>query len=368
MRMLSRDPLKFRRHMLSIRECFTNMGCTVLALDAGGLSTDELHSATLPHGVIRLEHVTSDFGARRRRLIVQKMRGTAFDDGYHDLKIEKGGITIYPRVVAANHQSEFIREAAPSGIEKLDSLCGGGLPRGTSTVFMGSAGTGKSTLAGQFVTAAAGRGERSAVFSFDETIGTMLDRSEGFGMPMRKFVKDGLVSIQQVDPGELSPGQFAHLVRLQVEERDARIVVIDSLNGYLQATPDERFLMVQLHELLTYLAGQGVVTILIVAQHGLLGSQMNTTIDVSYLADTVFLHRYFESEGAVRKCLSVLKKRIGTHESTIRELQLISGSVLIGPPLAGFHGVLTGVPTLASTKALKIEGDGDGGREAKSRS
>ena len=354
MRMLSRDPLKFRRHMLSIREFFSNMGCTVLILDAGRNAGD-LQANTLPHGVINIEHASPAFGARRRRLIITKMRGVKYDDGYHDLKIEKGGVVVYPRLVAADHQTAFERSNAPSGLETLDRLCGGGLPRGTSTVLMGSAGTGKSTLAAQFVTTAAERGERSALFSFDETVGTLLDRCEGFGMPMRRYVEHGDVTVQQVDPGELSPGQFVHLVRKQVEERDARVIVIDSLNGYLQAAPDERFLLVQLHELLTYLAGRGVVTILVVAQHGLLGTNMNTAIDISYLADTVFLLRYFEAQGQVRKCISVLKKRIGTHESTIRELKLIAGGVYISEPLAGFHGVLTGVPTLTQPQQAPDE-------------
>lgn len=364
MRLLARDPLKYRRHLLTIREFFTSRGCTVLLLDAGKAKAEDLQANTLPHGVITLEHASPDFGARRRRLIVTKLRGVKFDDGYHDLRIETGGVVVYPRLVAADHGRPFQRGQLSSGIPALDRLSGGGLARGTSTVVMGSAGAGKSTLVGQFVCAAAAGGERAAFFAFDETVPTFLERCNGFGMRMSEFVKQGTVAVQQVDPGELSPGQFAHLVRDQVENHDVRVVVIDSLNGYLQATPDERFLMVQLHELLTYLAGRGVVTMLVVAQHGLLGAQINTAVDISYLADTVFLLRYFESEGEVRKCISLLKNRTGPHELTIRELQLGAGGVHVGRPLSGFHGVLTGVPTFEGATPPLHEGETDGGKDA----
>ncbi|MCW2546879.1 MAG: kaiC [Mycobacterium sp.] len=345
MRLLARDPLKYRRHLLAIRHFFSSRGCTVLLLDAGKQKGDDLQANTLPHGVISLEHASPDFGARRRRLIVTKMRGVKFDDGYHDIKIEHGGVSVFPRLIAADHPAPYDRERISSNIAALDRLSGSGLQRGTSTVVMGPAGVGKSTLACQFVAAAASRGERAAFFSFDETIHTFLDRCSGYGMPMENYQSQGNLAVHSVDPGELSPGEFAHLVRKHVEEFGAKVVVIDSLNGYLQATPDERFLIVQLHELLTYLAVRGVVTMLVVAQHGLLGSQMDTAVDVSYLADTVFLLRYFESEGEVRKCISVLKNRTGAHESTIRELRVDSSGLQVGGPLKGFHGVLTGVPT-----------------------
>lgn len=364
MRLLARDPLKYRRHLLAIREFFTSHGCTVILLDAAKAKADDLQAHTLPHGVVTLEHVSPDFGARRRRLVVTKLRGLKFDDGYHDLRIETGGVVVYPRLVAAEHETPFDRGRVSSDIPALDRLSGGGLSRGTSTVIMGSAGAGKSTLAGQFVVAAAARGERAAFFAFDETIQTLLDRCDGFGMPMSRFVEQGTVVVQQVDPGELSPGQFAQLVRDQVEIHNARVIVIDSLNGYLQATPDERFLMVQLHELLTYLAGRGVVTMLVVAQHGLIGAHINTAVDISYLADTVFLLRYFESEGEVRKCISLLKNRTGPHELTIRELRLGAGGVHVGRPLSGFHGVLTGVPTFEGPTPPLNGGDTDGGRDA----
>lgn len=367
LRLLARDALRYRRHLLSIRKFFTSRACTVLLLDAGRAEDEDLQANTLPHGVIALEHESPAFGARRRRLIVAKMRGVKFDDGYHDVAIETGGLVVYPRLVAADHDVPFERGKAGSGLPALDRLCGGGLRRGTSTVIMGAAGAGKSTLAARFIEAAADRGEAGALFTFDETVQTFLDRCDGLGMRIGEFVRQGTVAARQIDPGELSPGQFARLVCDHVEKQGARVVAIDSLNGYLQAMPDERFLLVQLHELVTYLAGRGVVTLLIVAQHGLLGRDINAAIDVSYLADTVFLLRYFEAEGEVRKCISLVKNRTGPHEPTIRELQITERGIQIGRPLKDFHGVLTGVPTFEGPTPPVDEGEGDEGTDGKLR-
>jgi circadian clock protein KaiC len=291
-----------------------------------------------------LEQLAVDYGGERRRLRVVKLRGSRFRGGYHDFNIQTGGIEVYPRLVAADHRREFRKESVSSSVPELDALLGGGLDRGTSTLIMGPAGSGKSSIAAQFIACAARRGELSAAFLFDEGVGIHLARAAGLGTDMHGDVEAGRILAQQIDPAELSPGEFTHLVRLAVERDGARLVVIDSLNGYLQAMPDERFLTAQMHELLTYLNQQGVVTLLVMAQHGFLGAQMVSPVDVSYLADTVMLLRYFEAAGAVRRAISVVKKRTGFHEDTIRELRLTSKGIKVGEPLTAFHGVLTGVP------------------------
>ncbi|HEY7118145.1 MAG TPA: ATPase domain-containing protein, partial [Tepidisphaeraceae bacterium] len=307
-RLLARDPLRFRRQLLALKRYFVAHGATVLLLDAGpDLKLGELQSNTLVHGVIRMEQHVPAFGVKRRRLAVVKLRGVRFDDGYHDYKIETGGVCVYPRMVAAGHGSTGPRDDLTSGLAELDDLLKGGLSRGTSTVVTGPAGSGKSMLAAQYVAAAAARGERTAVFDFDESESTFVTRCEGVGIPVREHIATGRVRLVQVDPGELSPGEFAHMVRQSVERDGVSVVVIDSLNGYLNATPDERFLLVQLHELLTYLGNFGVCTLLLVAQHGMLGGGQSP-LDASYLADTVVMLRYFEFGGQVRKALSVVKK------------------------------------------------------------
>lgn len=358
-RLLARDPLRYRRQLLTLKRFFLGRGCTVFLLDAGSVSKiGDLQSDTMVHGVVRLEQNLPSFGLKRRRLTVVKLRGVRFDDGYHDYKVETGGLRVYPRVVpidaaagaaaagaaGSNDGRAAFGGLVPSGMPELDTLLGGGLTYGSSAILLGPAGAGKSTLAGQYVTAAAERGERAVVFTFDESLETFLARSEGVGMSMRDKVSAGTIKVIQVDPGELAPGEFAHMVRSSVEQDGARVVVIDSLNGYLNATPDERFLVVQLHELLAFLGARGVCTLLIVAQHGLLGHGMEAPLDASYLADSVVMLRYFEHDGHVRKAISVVKKRTGWHEQTIREFEIRPGQVRVGEPLVGFHGVLTGVP------------------------
>jgi circadian clock protein KaiC len=344
MRLLARDPLRYRRQILALKQYFAGRQCTVLLLDDRTSTGSDLQVQSIAHGVVELEHLALDYGAERRRLRVVKLRGSRYRGGFHDFKIETGGGVVYPRLVAAEHRQDFRLEMMTSGVAELDALLGGGLDRGTSTLILGPAGSGKSSIATQFVAAAAERGEHAASFIFDEGTNTYLSRAAGLGREMRKQVEAGHVTLQQIDPAELSPGEFAYFVRRAVERDGARVVVIDSLNGYLQAMPDERFLTAQMHELLMFLNQQGVVTILVMAQHGFMGSQMGTPIDVSYLADTVLMLRFFEARGAVRRAISVLKKRTGYHENTIREMRMSLGGIAVGEPLKDFQGVLTGVP------------------------
>ncbi|MDQ1559950.1 MAG: circadian clock protein KaiC [Pyrinomonadaceae bacterium] len=354
MRLLARDPLRYRRQILALKQYFAGRHCTVLLLDDRTATVSDLQVRSIAHGVVELEHIALDYGAERRRLRVVKLRGSRYRGGFHDFRIETGGVVVYPRLIAAEHRQEFTREAITSGIAQLDELLGGGLDRGSSTLLLGPAGSGKSSIAAQFAAAAAQRGERAASFIFDEGASNYLARAAGLGRDMRELVEAGHMSLQQIDPAELSPGEFAHFVCRAVDEDGARVVVIDSLNGYLQAMPDERFLTVQMHELLTYLNQKGVVTILVMAQHGFMGSQMGTPIDVSYLADTVLLLRFFEARGEVRRAISVVKKRTGYHENTIREMRMSSGGIAVGEPLKEFHGVLTGLPNYRRSSGEEI--------------
>src|SRR6185437_33533 len=284
------------------------------------------------------------YGKERRRLCIQKLRGSSFRGGYHDFTIKTGGLEVYPRLVAAEHEEPFARSQIKSGITALDTLLGGGPDRGTSTLLLGPAGSGKSTLAVQYAVAAAARGDHAVIFAFDESISTLEARSEALGIKLNRGLGTGEIHITQVDPAELSPGEFTHLVRQAVERDNAKVVVIDSLNGYLNAMPEEQFLTAQLHELLGFLGRQGVTTLLVVAQHGLMGSGMHTPVDTSYLADSVVLLRYFEYAGEVRKAVSVVKKRSGSHEGTIRELFFNGGGIHLGEPLRRYRGILTGTP------------------------
>ncbi|MBV9958393.1 MAG: AAA family ATPase [Acidobacteria bacterium] len=357
MRLLAREPLRFRRQILALKQYFAGQQSTVLLLDDKVTDGQDLQVQSIAHGVVSLEHLAVEYGAERRRLRIVKLRGSRFRGGYHDFNIETGGVVVFPRLIAAEHHQKYGKGAALSGVPELDSLLGGGLDRGTSTLALGPAGSGKSTLGSQFAAAAADRGERAAIFIFDETRDTYLTRVAGIGTDLQGYLDSGLITIQQVDPAELSPGEFAHSVRGCVDRGEARVVVIDSLNGYLNAMPEERFLTIQMHELLTYLNQQGVVTILIMAQHGFLGTGMQTPVDVSYLADTVLVLRYFETDGEIRRALSVIKKRTGAHERTIRELKISSAGITVGKPLKEFRGVLTGVPLYAGEKTGSSQRD-----------
>ncbi len=343
-RALARDPARFRRQMFALKQFFAGRECTVLMLDDRSGGGDETRLQTMAHGVVDLAHLAPEYGGARRRLRVTKLRGASFSGGYHDFRIISGDLLVFPRLVAAEHHTAYEKEQISSGVTELDTLLGGGLDRGTSTLILGAAGTGKSTIAAMYVAAAAQRGEHGVIYTFDESARTLMARTSGLGIDLAGVRDRGVVKIQQVDPAELPPGEFAHYVMAAVERDKARIVVIDSLNGYLNAMPQEPFLGAQMHELLTFLGGQGVVTILVLAQTGLVGP-MNSPADVSYLADTVVLLRYFEAAGELKQALSVVKKRSGHHERTIHEIRMAPNKGLrVGAPLREFQGVFTGVP------------------------
>src|SRR3954452_19239892 len=348
LRLVAQNPLRYRRQILALKQFFAGRDCTVMMLDdcSGDAGSGQLES--IAHGVITLEQLANQYGAEQRRLRVLKVRGVQFRGGYHDFMIRKGGLDIFPRLVAAEHREDFSEGNLPSGNAGLDELLCGGLPLGTSTLLMGPAGTGKSTVSTQFAVSAAKRGERTVMYVFDENIGTLRSRSRKLGMPIEKYMDEDLLSVQQVDPAELSSGEFAAIVRRAVDgtgdKQPAKVVIVDSLNGYLNAMPEERFLTAQLHELLACLGQLGVVSILTVTQSGMIGN-MHSPVDTTYLADNVILFRFFEARGEVRRAISVVKKRSGKHEKTIRELEVDGEGIHVGEPLTDFQGVLTGVPT-----------------------
>ncbi len=341
-RLLAQQPLRYRRQILDLKHYFAGSQCTVLLLDDHSGEMDN-HLESLAHGVISLERHSPIYGSTRRRLEVVKLRGVKYPGGFHDFTIERGGLHVFPRLVAAEYQPGFERGRLLTGVTELDEMLGGGLDYGTGTLILGPAGSGKSALATQCAVAAAQAGGSAAIYTFDESLGTLFARSDSLGLPVREFEKSGRIHVQQIDPAEMSPGEFGRTVR-RAAEQGARVIVIDSLTGYLNSMPEERFLLNQLHELLSFLGQHGVVTLLVATQHGLIGSGMVTPVDVSYLADGVILLRYFEAGGSVRNAISVLKKRGGKHERTLREFMLGAGGPRIGPPLKDFHGILTGVP------------------------
>ena len=345
MRLLARDPLRFRRQILALKHYFAARDCTVLLLDDKTAPEGDLQLQSLAHGVIVLEHVAQDYGAERRRLQVTKLRGLRFRGGFHDFRIRTGGLAVFPRLRVDQRADTVDDRLVPSGSAEMDQLLGGGLQAGTSLLITGPAGTGKSVLATQYACAAVTRGERVRFFLFDERLGTFRHRGMGLGLDVTTPVADGRLQLQQVEPTELSPGEFAHAVMRAVEDDGVRMVVIDSINGYLQSMPEERLLAIQVHELLTYLGTRGVTCIMTLVQHGIFGSPVDAAAEISYLADTVVLLRYFEVSGAVRQAASVVKKRSGDHERTIRESRVQYGGLHIGAPLREFQGVLTGVPS-----------------------
>jgi circadian clock protein KaiC len=346
LRLLAQNALRFRRQILALKQHFVGKKATVMLLDdrhGGGM---EAQAHTVAHGVMELEQLAPDYGAERRRLRIVKLRGVSFRGGHHDLLIARGGLLIFPRLVAHEHRNGFVRDLVPSGIKELDDLQGGGVSRGTSLLIMGPAGSGKTSLAMQYVSAAVKRGEHAAMFLFDENLDTMLARAEGINLDLQPYIDERkMLTVQQIDPAELPPGAFVARVRDAVERNGAKVVVIDSLNGYMNAMAEERHVTLHLHELLTYLAQQGVMTVLVMAQHGMMG-RMESQVDISYLSDNVLLLRYFEAAGHIRLALSVVKKRTGPHERTIREMMIVPAQgIRVGPPLVEFQGVLTGVPT-----------------------
>lgn len=358
MRLLAQDPLRYRRQLLFLKQFFAGLQTTVLLVDdmTGGERDNHLHS--LCHGVITLQRLTLEFGAARRRLQTQKLRGVDFVAGYHDLIIRKGGLEVYPRLIAAHHHVPFVGDPMPSGIQELDDLLNGGPARGTSTLITGPAGSGKTTLALQYIVAACQRGENVTIYEFDERIGTLLTRAKALGFDLQNYIDTEHLIVQQIDPAEIAPGQFASMVRKEVEDRESRIILIDSLNGYVSAMPQEQQLVLQLHELLSYLNQAGVVTFLINPQHGFFGTMQTHGLNVSYVADVVILLRFFEAEGRIRKALSIVKNRSGGHEDTIRELRIDARGIRVGEPLSSFRGILTGTPEYTGAQTPLMEARG----------
>lgn len=343
MRMLADTPIRYRRQILHLKQFFAGRHATVLFLDDRSSGNDDLQVESIAHGVLSLTLTSPEFGSARRRLNVQKMRGVRYCEGYHDFILETGGPVVFPRLIAAHHQADFKMDSFPSGVPGLDALLGGGLDRGTSSMFMGPPGTGKSTLTLRFALAAATRGDRVCLLVFDETIQSVLERARKLGMDLSKHIESGRIRIQHIDPAEISPGQLGHQIRHAVLDDNVRMVAIDSLNGYLNAMPGERHLNLQLHELLSFLNQQGVITIMMLAQQGVVG-ETSSSVDLTYLADCVILLRYFEINGAVRQAISVIKKRSGNHERTIREFRISANGIHVGPPLNNMRGILSGLP------------------------
>ncbi|HTS46709.1 MAG TPA: ATPase domain-containing protein [Bryobacteraceae bacterium] len=343
LRLLAQDARHYRRQILALKKHLTGRDITVLLLDDRTSANRERQLHSVVHGVISMERLAREYGKIRRRLEISKMRGAAFMEGFHDYTIDTGGLRIFPRLIAAQHHAAFDRQSILSGVEELDNLLGGGLDRGSSTLITGPAGCGKSTLALKYAIGAARRGEHIGIYTFEESKTSLLARTEALGIPLRSGIENGSILVEQIDPAELSPGEFAARVRHSVEHQGARMIVIDSLNGYLAAMPQEEFLTLQMHELLSYLNEQGVVTILVLAQHGVF--ELENSVDLSYMADAIILLRFFEARGEVRKAVSVVKKRSSGHERTIRELEIVpDAGIRVGRPLTAFQGVLSGIP------------------------
>jgi circadian clock protein KaiC len=351
LRLLAQSSLRYRRQILAMKQFFSGRNCTVLLLDDRTAEGPDLQLQSIAHGVISLHHRTPTYGKALRQIKVVKFRGSDFITGLQDFSIRKGGVAVYPRLTAQEHVIDFARENVPSGVASLDALLGGGIDRGTATLLVGPAGTGKSTVALQFACAAAQRGEHAALFAFEETKSLLRSRAVGLGMAFEEGQGRGQVYVRQIDPAEIAPGEFAHLVRQSVEQHDARVVIIDSLNGYLNAMPEDRYLMAQLHELLAYLNNRGVATFLVAAQSGVLAMGSRSLIDASYLADTVIMLRMFEITGSVKKAISVIKKRSGRHEETIRQISMDERGLHLSEPLTYLRGVLTGVPEIADKES-----------------
>jgi len=357
MRLLARDPLRFRRQILAIKQFFTGRDCTVLLLDDKSAPERDRQLHSLAHGVIALEHVALEYGSERRRLQVIKIRGSRFRGGYHDFRITTGGLKVYPRILHDVPRVDVSSQTITSGSETLDALLGGGLTCGTSMLITGAAGTGKSVLATQYAQAEIRRDQKVLFYMFDERLSTFRLRSGALDMPIVDSMESGKLVVEQVEPTDLSPGEFASQVVNAVENEGVTLVIIDSINGYLQSMPEERLLPIQIHELLSFLSNNGVTCIMTLVQHGIFGNPVDEAADVSYLADTVVLMRYFEVSGSVRQAISVVKRRSGNHERTIRECKVGKGGLLVGEPLHDFHGVLTGVPSYVGPNATLMQDD-----------
>ena len=343
MRLLAQNSLRYRRQILALKQYFSTRHCTVLMLDDRSSDPGDLQLHSIAHGVITLEQAAQEYGAERRRLRVVKMRGVKYRGGFHDFAIETGGVAVFPRLIAAEHHREFNERLVSTGIDEFDEMLGGGISPGTNTLLNGPSGVGKTTTAVRCALTAIERGEKVAYYLFDEGIATMMARSRSMGMNLQPHIDSGALQIFQIDPAELTPGEFASWVRKAVERDGVRFLVIDSLNAFLQAMPGEKYLLLQMHEMLSYLNQQGVITMLILGQHGIVGD-VRSEIDLSYLSDTIVLFRYFESRGTVLKAISVAKSRTTEHQASIREFRLARVGVQIGEPLKDFEGVLTGLP------------------------
>jgi circadian clock protein KaiC len=344
LRLLSQSPLRYRRQLLSLKRFLATHGCTVLLLDDETSEAGDVQLHSLAHGVISLNRVTHEYGVQRRRLNVVKMRGIEFRGGYHDFALKRGGIEVYPTLIAGGHHTKFDHENVSTGEPKLDALLGGGLARGTNTLLVGPSGAGKTTTVLKCMESALERGQRAVYYLFDETLGTMLVRALALGMNLQPHIDTGLLTIQTIDPAELSPGEFTNQVRRAVEQEEASFVAIDSLNAYLQAMPGEKYLMLQMHELLTYLNQRGIVSLLVLGLHGIIG-EIQSNIDVSYLSDAILLFRYFEARGAVLTAVSAVKSRTNLHERSIRQFRLSGNGLEVGDVLDDFEGVLSGLPS-----------------------
>lgn len=358
MRLLAQSPLRYRRQVLALKHFFVTCHCTVILLDDQTSESGDLQLHSICHGVVMLEQQTIEYGAERRRLRVVKMRGIQFRGGYHDFAIRRGGLQIFPRLVAAEHHASFSNSLVSSGNETLDRMLGGGVERGTNTLLVGTAGVGKSSLALSYAVTACRRGEQTAFFVFDENINTLRARARALGLPVEPWIDQGLLHLQQIDPAELSPGEFASAVRCCVEESGTRLIVVDSLNGYMHAMPDGKFLILQMHELLSYLGQKGVVSILVLAQQGVI-NPADTPVDISYLSDALIMQRYFEHEGTIRRALSVVKKRSGKHEDSVREFRLSADGIHVGPPLSGLDGILSSAPQYTGDPAKLLPDEHD---------
>ena len=344
MRLQARDPLRYRRQILALKQFFIGKQSTVYLLDDHTAEASDRLLESIVHGVIMLDQSSPGYGAARRSLFVSKLRGVKYRSGYHNFNIETGGVVVHPRLEAAGRRADHKHGLFSSDVAGLDTLIGGGFDAGTATLILGPAGSGKSTLASQFAYTAAERGDHVAIFAFEESPATLVKRTTAIGIDLEKHIAAGHCTVRPVDPAELSAGEFSFLVRQAVEQDKATVIVIDSVNGYFQSMPEELFLTAYMHELLSYLGQQGVLTLMILAQHGIVGGSMLAPVDLSYLADTVLLLRYFEAAGEVRQALSVIKKRTGSHERSIREFRITSHGIEVGEPLKNFQGVLTGVP------------------------
>jgi circadian clock protein KaiC len=355
MRLLAQNPLRYRRQVLALKSFFSSRGCTVLLLDDRSAEKDDVQLHSIAHGVVCLEQMVDQYGPERRRLRVIKMRGIPFRGGEHDFNLETGGLAVFPRLVAAEHRQPHETSIVSTGTPELDTLLGGGLARGSNTLFSGPSGVGKTTTAIACVRAALQRGEKAAYYLFDEGLGTLLTRSRALGLDIDSFVQDRQLQMHTLDPAEVSPGEFANMVRAAVDEQGVQTVVIDSLNAYLQAMSGDKHLLLQMHELLTYLNQRGVVTILILGQHGILG-EIRTDVDLSYLSDAILLFRFFEARGSLLKAVSVIKSRTSEHELTIREFRLGKNGVRVGQALTDFEGVMTGVASYKGSLPLLSDG------------